>query len=90
MLSDKDGKIHDPSHRECDRRRNSVERALWLRMELRASNPDKFKNEEEVHIEDWNWAVPIEQQDYTEEELTKLASGCGSCKTCGSTEGCSS
>lgn len=55
LLSDKDGKIHHPTQRECSRRRLSMERRLWLRKVLRESMPKLFDNTEEASLSDWDW-----------------------------------
>lgn len=57
LLSTLDGNIVDPTERECNRRRHSVERTLWLRTQLRNKFPDKLKGGNEVELTDWSWEL---------------------------------
>jgi uncharacterized protein len=57
-----DGTICDPINSECDNRRRGVERALWIRKELRKANPRLFaawsnngsKNDDLIDALEWD------------------------------------
>lgn len=60
LLSDKEGEIHHPTKRECWRRRNNVERAIWLRKELQENLTYWLADEERVSLSEWNWGLKVE------------------------------
>lgn len=72
LLSAKDGTIHDPTPNECDRRRRSMETALFVRQRLRALRPDWFEDGQNRRLEDWNLF-----DDEGPRETAKA--GCGDC-----------
>lgn len=55
LLSDKDGKIHNPTSEECMRRRRSMEQGLWMRSRLRKVMPDRFGEQDGDGLELWDW-----------------------------------
>jgi len=76
LLSAKDGNLVDPTVRECDRRRKTMEHGLHLRARLRAVAPG-WLNSENRAVDRWKW-----------QEDEKQEGQCGSCNDCG--EGCGS
>lgn len=54
LLSDKEGKIHHPTPRECARRRRGMEGKLWLRKELRRHSPDRIQDDDGLW-DRWDW-----------------------------------
>ncbi len=94
LLSKKDGHLADPTERECDRRRKSMERALWLRQKLRAHFPERFTKEGEMDLDSWSWGTLTVTPD--DGDRVSLAASCGSengggCENCGSaTSSCGS
>jgi uncharacterized protein len=55
LLSARDGHLADPTERECDRRRKSMERALWLRQKMRMHFPERFAAKRELDMAAWQW-----------------------------------
>ncbi len=55
LLSDKQGNIHDPTPRECNRRRRSMELGLWVRKTVREMFPNRFGEAERQQWDAWNW-----------------------------------
>ena len=92
LLSKKDGHLADPTERECDRRRASMERALWMRQKMRANFPERFTKEGEIDLDSWDWGAADEFNEAADvvggepAEKTSCSSG-SSCETCGPT-GC--
>lgn len=90
LLSKRDGHLADPTERECDRRRKSMERALWLRQKMRTHFPERFKRDGEIDLDTWDWGLANEFNEEGE-ALTEAGSsaeakspcGSGSCETCG-------
>ncbi len=60
LLSDKQGKIHHPTPRECVRRRRAMEDRIWLRKELRKHFPGWFEDEENTSMDNWDWNIGVE------------------------------
>lgn len=58
LLSTIDGHIADPTDRECNRRRHSVERAIWLRSQLHKRFPDRFKEDAAV-MDNFRWELTV-------------------------------
>ena len=88
LLSKKDGHLADPTERECDRRRASMERALWMRQKMRAHFPERFTKEGEIDLDSWDWGVANEFNEAETGTHSQPAetSSCGSgssCETCG-------
>jgi uncharacterized protein len=54
LLSAKDGHIADPTDRECQRRRRSMELRLWARAHLRKKSPERFATEWELPLDQWD------------------------------------
>jgi uncharacterized protein len=95
LLSAKDGHLADPTERECNRRRKSMELGLWLRQKMRTHFPERFTTEGEMDLDAWDWGSANQFDEASEEEIASLrveepsGSSCGSgCETCGPT-GCS-
>ncbi|HYF35851.1 MAG TPA: SPASM domain-containing protein, partial [Prosthecobacter sp.] len=98
LLSKKDGHLADPTLRECDRRRKSVERALWIRQKLRTHLPERFNRDGEMNLDAWEWgteALDGENEEAFERRATAgpQSGGCdsekgGGCENCGSVTGC--
>ena len=91
LLSKKDGHLADPTERECDRRRTSMERALWLRQKVRAHFPNRFKNGDEIDLDSWDWGAANECNEAHDELVTQAVTtelngscGSGTCGNCGS------
>jgi radical SAM protein with 4Fe4S-binding SPASM domain len=56
LLSDEEGVIHDPTEDECNRRRASFERGLWMRKQLRQHAPQWLGRRNEVaSLDQWSW-----------------------------------
>ena len=88
LLSKKDGHLADPTERECDRRRASMERALWMRQKMRAHFPERFTKEGEIDLDSWDWGAASEfnEADAATQPQPAEASSCGSgssCENCG-------
>ena len=90
LLSAKDGHLADPTERECNRRRKSMESALWMRQRMRAAFPDRFKADGEIDLDSWDWGAANDLNEVTDDDVSKLntmgasKSSCGSsCETCG-------
>ena len=85
LLSAKDGTIHDPTERECDRRRAGMESALYMRQRLRGVKPEWFQKEENDQLA----ALNLFSEEAADEAVAAGSSSCGSgCGDCGS--GCGS
>lgn len=98
LLSDKEGKIHHPTKRECARRRRHMEVKIWSRKELLKNFPNWFEGEEKSRLNDWNWDLKVpegmeqECQSGSAENQTQLPilnklefpaqSSAGSCASC--------
>ncbi len=88
LLSKKDGHLADPTERECDRRRASMERALWLRQKMRTYFPEKFTRDGEIDLDSWDWGAETDSDEPDALLGTPSAesSSCGSdskCENCG-------
>jgi uncharacterized protein len=93
LLSAKDGHIADPTERECDRRRKSMERALWLRQKMRTHFPDRFTSAGEFDLSAWQWEGMEEVTPETDSNESGKSSSCASkngssCDTCDTAAGC--
>lgn len=78
LLSAKDGHLADPTLRECNRRRRSVEESLYLREHLRQRLPELFPPAEDLPEEDERQAIfdrIDDEHDDDEEALERSASG---------------
>lgn len=74
LLSAADGTIHNPTPRECDRRRKSAENGLWLRQELGRIAPERFtmqeRDIEEMRV--WQTVIDDEAKDNVDAERTLM------------------
>ena len=92
LLSAKDGHLADPTERECNRRRKSVESAIWLRQKMRSHFPERFTGEGEIDLDSWSWGDAEAYNDAGDEPVLTAATETGKCgggcEDCGPT-GCS-
>lgn len=85
LLSAKDGTIHDPTERECDRRRAGMEFALYMRQRLRQVKPGWFQKEENDLLSQLNLFGDVSPEDALSDGSSSCGSGCGDCGSgCGS------
>ncbi len=92
LLSKKDGHLVDPTERECERRRKSMETGLVARRYLRATRPQNFAGDD-ISMDSWSWGTAADLNEADDMEMAGLTEqgdeqSCGSgCETCGPT-GC--
>jgi uncharacterized protein len=79
LLSKKDGHLSDPSERECDRRRQSMERTLWLRNYLAQNAPERFPSDSNEYLANWSWGTAEKYN-----QANQSVASCGNEGNCGS------